>query len=175
MENKARRRFLQVGIGSGLLLAAGGAIYRSRNPSTFSRSPLDAQADTVLRALIPALLSGALPTEAAARSKAIESALAGTRQAVAGLALPAQKEVADLFGLLALAPARRLLTGLSDDWPQMQTADLTRVLQEWRLHRTQTLQTAYHALHDLVIGPWYGNPDNWAAIGYPGPLPALAG
>jgi hypothetical protein len=29
-------------------------------------------------------------------------------------------------------------------------------------------------MHDLVLGAWYANPSNWAAIGYPGPLKELS-
>ena len=47
-------------------------------------------------------------------------------------------------------------------------------LQDWRLHRLGLLRTAYHALHDLVLGAWYAQPASWEAIGYPGPLQELA-
>jgi hypothetical protein len=36
------------------------------------------------------------------------------------------------------------------------------------------LQTAYHALHDLVLGAWYADPSSWTAVGYPGPLKELS-
>ncbi|WP_338849448.1 hypothetical protein V8J88_10535 [Massilia sp. W12] len=170
----SRRTFLKLGLAAGLVLAAGGALYRSRNPSSFSRTPLDANADTVLRAIIPALLAGAIPAEGPARQAALESALKGVHLAVSGLPFHAQKEVGDLFGLLSLGLGRRLLGGLSNDWREAGVAEVSAMLQNWRNHRTQTLQTAYHALHDLVLGPWYGNPDNWAAIGYPGPMKELS-
>ena len=37
----------------------------------------------------------------------------------------------------------------------------------------ELLRSAYAALHDLVLGAWYGNPDNWPGIGYPGPAEIL--
>jgi hypothetical protein len=36
------------------------------------------------------------------------------------------------------------------------------------------LRSAYHALHDLVLGAWYAQPASWLAAGYPGPMKALA-
>jgi hypothetical protein len=36
------------------------------------------------------------------------------------------------------------------------------------------LQSAYHALHDLIFGGWYADSASWAAIGYPGPLKELS-
>jgi hypothetical protein len=95
-------------------------------------------------------------------------------QAILGLPLTAQKEVQDLFGLLALAPARRALTGVSSGWANATDAQVTGFLQEWRFHSLDMLQTAYHALHDLIIGSWYADPASWAAIGYPGPMKELA-
>ena len=50
---------------------------------------------------------------------------------------------------------------------------MSAFLQEWRFHRIDMLQTAYHALHDLIIGSWYADPVTWQAIGYPGPLKEL--
>ena len=94
--------------------------------------------------------------------------------AIGNLPLPVQKEVQDLFGLLALAPARRLLTGVSTGWLDASEMEVTAFLQGWRLHRFALLRTAYGALHDLSLGAWYAQPANWAAIGYPGPMNELA-
>jgi hypothetical protein len=74
-----------------------------------------------------------------------------------------------LFGLLALGPARRLLAGVGGGWEQADPRQVEAFLQNWRTHRLQTLQTAYHGLHDLIIGAWYADPSSWEAIGYPGP------
>ena len=38
-------------------------------------------------------------------------------------------------------------------------------LHDWRFHRLGMLQSAYHALHDLIIGSWYADPSSWAASG----------
>jgi hypothetical protein len=75
-----------------------------------------------------------------------------------------------LFGLLALAPARRFLAGVPVSWADASLEQVGAFLQSWRLHRLGMLQVAYHALHDLVLGAWYADPLAWPAIGYPGPL-----
>jgi hypothetical protein len=73
-----------------------------------------------------------------------------------------------LFGLLGFAPARVLLAGLWPSWarPARRGRDF---LQGWRTSRLGLLRSAYAALHDLTFGAWYGTPDTWPAIGYPGP------
>ncbi len=170
----SRRSFLKAGALAALVLAAGGGIYRSTHPPAPKGFVLDGEAQAAMHAIVPAILAGVLPTEPAARAQAIASTTARLNQTILGLPLATQQEVQDLFGLLALGPARRLLTGIPDGWAQAKHADVDAWLQSWRTHRLALLRTAYQALHDLVLGSWYSDPANWAAIGYPGPLKELA-
>jgi hypothetical protein len=170
-----RRSFLKAGALATLVLAAGGALYRAVHPTAPQRFVLDGEARAALEAIVPAMLAGALPATAAERRSAVATTIAGVHAAIGNLPLPVQKEVQDLFGLLALAPARRLLTGVSTGWVDASEAEVTAFLQGWRLHRFALLRTAYGALHDLSLGAWYAQPANWAAIGYPGPMKELAG
>lgn len=171
----SRRSFLKVGVGGALALAAGGALYRAvRGPALPARFTLDGEARAALGAIAPAMLGQALPAEPAARAAAVAAVTERVRQAILGLPLASQKEVQDLFGLLALAPARRFVAGVTGGWAEASPAQVAAFLQGWRTHRFAMLQTAYHALHDLVIGSWYSDPRNWAAIGYPGPIRELA-
>jgi hypothetical protein len=170
-----RRSFFKAGALGALLLAAGGGLYR------FTRSPaahgfvLDGGARAALDAIVPAVLAGVLPLETRARAQAIAATRDRVHQTILGLPSATQKEVQDLFGLLALAPARRLLTGVTRDWADAAPQEVTAFLQAWRTHRLALLRSAYGALHDLVLGSWYSDPAHWAAIGYPGPIPELAG
>jgi hypothetical protein len=170
----SRRSFLKVGLLSALVLAAGGGIYRHTHPQPPGRFVLDGAARAALDAIVPAILSGALPAEPEARARAVQATSERVPQTILGLPLGTQKEVQDLFGLLALAPARRLLTGVSGGWANAKEAEVTAFLEDWRLHRFALLRTAYSALHDLSLGAWYAQPANWAAIGYPGPLKELS-
>jgi hypothetical protein len=115
-----------------------------------------------------------VPADPAARAAAVQATTGRVHQAILGLPLNAQKEVQDLFGLLALAPARRMLTGVADGWSVAKPEQVGVFLQEWRFHSLDMLQTAYHALHDLIIGSWYADPASWQAIGYPGPMKELS-
>ena len=78
------------------------------------------------------------------------------------------------FGLLALGATRRVLVGLSEPWTKAKPDDIATFLQGWRTSRIGLLQAAYFALHDLILGAWYGEPANWAAISYPGPMKELS-
>lgn len=166
-----RRRFLKTGIAGALLLATAGAAYRLARPSDAAGSAgLDDGARQVLAAIVPVILAGALRPGSTDAAAAVER----TAAAVAGLPLSTQQEVRDLFALLALAPARRLLAGVPDGWAEARPQDVAAFLQGWRVHRVKLLRGAYQALHDLVTGPWYAHESSWAAIGYPGPLKELS-
>jgi hypothetical protein len=169
----SRRTFLKTGALGALVLAAGGVAYRTMHPPTLRPYALDGEARAVLHAVIPVILDGALPGPLE-RELAILQATERVQAAILGLPLATQKEVQDLFGLLALAPARRLLTGVADGWAGADSAQVARFLADWRVHRVGLLRSAYGALHDLVLGSWYADPSSWAAIGYPGPNPQLA-
>jgi hypothetical protein len=170
----SRRTFLKAGALGALVLAAGGALYRTTHPAPPQRFALDGEARAALHAIVPSILAGALPQDPPRRSAAIRDAIDGVHQAILGLPLATQKEVQDLFALLALAPARRVLTGLSGGWTSASPAQVTAFLQDWRVHRLGLLRSAYDALHGLVLGAWYASPMSWAAIGYPGPLRELS-
>lgn len=158
-----RRTFLKLGLAGGALLAAGGAAswLAVRDPVANRRE--------VLAGIVPAILDGALPADAAQRAPAIGQATAAVEAAIAALSPAAQDELAQLFALLALAPTRLALAGLAQPWREAGIAEVSAVLQRWRTHRLELLQSAYHALHDLVAGSWYAEPAHWAAIGYDGP------
>jgi len=124
---------------------------------------------TIIAALVPAILAGVLPEAGEARRKAIVQTVEGVGVAIGGLSAAAQKELAELFTLLSIAPARVLLAGLWPRWEDASPAEIAAFLQGWRMSRLELLRSAYAALHDLVLGAWYGNPDAWGDIGYPGP------
>jgi hypothetical protein len=170
----SRRSFLKAGALAALVLAAGGGAYRFTHPPAPKGFVLDGEARNALHAIVPAILAGALPVEPAARARAIQSATERLHQTILGLPLATQQEVQDLFGLLALGPARRLLTGIPHGWAEAKDSEVNAWLQDWRSHRLALLRTAYQALHDLVLGSWYSDAANWAAIGYPGPIKELA-
>ena len=165
----SRRTFLRAGGLAALALAAGGALYRAHRDTAPHRFALDGEARAALHAIAPAILLGALPPGAA-----LNATIDAVHAAILGLPPATQKEVQDLFGLLALAPARRLLTGVSGGWENARTEDVSAFLQDWRLRRLGLLRSAYHALHDLVLGAWYAQESSWAATGYPGPMKELA-
>lgn len=167
----SRRTFLKAGIVGVLTLATAGGIYRlMRQAAPPGKFTLDERARSALSAIIPVVLQDAIKPA----SPDLDSAIAGVHDAINGLPLATQKEIQDLFGMLTLGPTRRFLVGLPDDWPHAKPKDVEAFLQSWRFSRFTLLQSAYHGLHDLITGSWYGKESSWSAIGYPGPIKALS-
>jgi hypothetical protein len=167
----SRRSFLRAGLIGTLALAAAGGVYRAtRHADAPVRFVFDNESIYMLNAIVPVMLKDAIDPS----PLAVTTAVTRVQEAVAGLPLATQREIQDLFGLLTLGPSRRFLVGLPDDWPQAKQNDVAAFLNNWRLHRFALLQSAYHALHDLITGAWYADESTWASIGYPGPIKQLS-
>jgi hypothetical protein len=167
----SRRQFLKVGAVTGLGLTVLGTWYgwgRVSLGAAGSHFTLAPEAREIVAALVPVILAGALP-EGAERAANAERAVAGVERAIAGLGASAQAEVQQLFALLGFAPTRVLLAGVTSQWRETAQADAAAFLERWRFSRFGLLRSAYAAMHDLVLGAWYGVPEGWQAIGYPGP------
>lgn len=167
----SRRTFLKTGLIGAIGLTAAGTWYRMTGSAPAGKFMLDAEAGAALGAIAAAMLQDAMPANPAA----VRQAVSRVQAAIAGLPLRTQAEIQDLFALLTFGVARRLLTGISGNWQNADPRQVAAFLQDWRTHGSDTLQSAYHALHDLIIGSWYADESTWAAIGYPGPLKELSG
>ena len=154
-----RREFLKTGLAGGLLL----------NVAACSRPSENGGRTVVLSALIPVMLVGALPADGAGQPELIVRTLAGVERAIGGLAPATQKEIGELFDLLAFPLTRMLAAGIWSPWPEATPEAIGNFLESWRHSRFDLLKSGYAALHDLIFGAWYARPDTWAAIGYPGP------
>jgi hypothetical protein len=171
-----RRQFIKTGIAGGVLLAAAAffqkPLDRAGKQALVTGNPLDPSLRTVVRTIAPVMLQGAFPTADPDRSAALERITKGVALAVGALSAASQKEVAELFALLAFAPTRIAVAGLTASWDQASAAEIEAFLKRWQHSRIDLLKSGYQALHDLVLGAWYADPQSWTAIGYAGP-PAL--
>jgi hypothetical protein len=171
-----RRQLLQTGLGGAAVLAVAGAGYGfvTRDPPAGSDDGyrftfLDGTQRTIVAAIVPVMLAGALPKNAAARSTALRDAVRGVDTAVSALPALVQDEVRQLFSLLAFPASRWVVAGVWSSWTVAKPADIDAFLTRWRDSRFPLLRSGYQALHQLVFGAWYANPFSWARIGYPGP------
>jgi hypothetical protein len=170
-----RRSFLKLGAVALAAIGAGGwlASYLTDKGALAvleAGAKLDAQAQAMLAKLADAILDGALPTEAAARAKAIARVVGAADQAIGTLPPHLTKEVHDLFAMLGAAPTRALLIGQWTGWAEATREDVGRMLTGLR-HSSVTLRrVVYISLRDMVAGSYYASPDTWEQVGYPGPM-----
>lgn len=168
-----RRQFIKTGLVGAAVLAAAYALRkpldRFGKQTLVARFPLPEALREVVAAVAPVMLAGMIPASGPERAAAIERAVRAVGVAVASLSAPAQREVAELFALLTLPPARIALARVRPPWSEAETTDVRAFLDAWRHSSLDLLKTGYLALHDLVLGAWYADPATWAAIGYPGP------
>ena len=171
----SRRRLIKAGIAGGALLAiAGGVAWFARSVmDKGALQTLDPDASGIVRAIVPAMLSTALPPRDPGRASAIDETVAAVDRAIAGLAPASRAEISQLFALLALAPGRRVFAGVASPWAEASENEVDAFLRAWQSSGWALKRTAYDALHQLVIAAWYANPRSWPTIGYPGP-PSLA-
>lgn len=163
-----RRRFLAVGLAGAAGLAAAGWLVHTRSPGP-GRQALDRDAEAIVLAIVPVILSGSLPDAPAARAQALGETIANVDAAIAGLPAYARGELAQLFTILSLAPTRVVFAGLSSGWRDATPEAVDALLTRFRESRMALKRAAYDALHQLVLAAWYANPRAWTAIGYAGP------
>lgn len=169
----SRRKFIFVGVIGALAAGAAVVLPRISKSGVAPRGgPLvQAHAD-MLRVVSVAVLGPALPPDAASRNAELTRVIAAAGALIDNLPPSTRSEVGDLFGLLALKPAR-LLLGFNGDWDASFAPAVAESLVALRDSRIGLKQQVYFALHDMVLGSFYAEPKTWLATGYPGP-PKLA-
>ena len=166
-----RRTLLKAGVAGGVALFLARWLYTQTSAPVLSDARfvvLDARARSIVTAIVPVLLAGALPSASEAEA-ARNAVVVNVDRAIAGLPPEVRKQIEQLFALLAFAPSRCLIAGVWSPWSGASSESIHAFLTRWRDSRFALLQTAYGALHQLIVAAWYGNPQAWPAIGYPGP------
>jgi hypothetical protein len=130
---------------------------------------LSPDGETIMRALVPAFLDGALPARAPERQAAVAETVDAVSAAIAGLPPLTRDELHALFALLAFAPLRIAVAGVDAGWAHVALDDVRTFIERLRASRIPQKRAAYDALHQLTLAAWYASPRAWPAIGYAGP------
>ncbi|OGG95264.1 MAG: hypothetical protein A2527_08830 [Candidatus Lambdaproteobacteria bacterium RIFOXYD2_FULL_50_16] len=153
----SRRDCFKTGILGSLTLVLG-----PFSTSAFELNWLDPKGAAIFRALIPQFLEG---TEV----YAVQDVLEGVDRAIGGLEPATQAELRELTNLLSFPLTRFFLSGLWSPWEEAQAEQLKAFLDRWRNSRFALFRAGYQGMAELVMASYYGNPNGWSAIGYPGP------
>lgn len=166
-----RRQFFKFGA-AGLLLAGGlGWLGKqfAKVDVVAGQAVVQQQHIAMLKAIAQGILDTALPATGSSRIKSIEVAVNSFVDASKTLAPSAQAELGQLLNILENPVGRRLIADLGASWEQATPMQVQAFLVSFRAHPIPVLQPGYHALHDLMMASWYGLPNQWATMGYPGP------
>lgn len=171
-----RRIFLKLGLWSGLALgtvSTTALLAGCSNPPSAKGYRLLREGDiTLFRALIPAVLEGALPT-GAARAQALDDTLHSLDQLLFYSSRSAHKQLKQLFDMLTFAPTRLLMARVGSDWSELPEADVAAFLKRWKTSSLGMLRGAYAAICQMIEMSWYLQPQSWPAIGYAPPRKVL--
>ena len=99
----------------------------------------------------------------------LDAVLQRTDAFFVGLPTHVLAELDQLLGLLASAPGRRFLVGLSTSWEEATAAETTAALKGMLESGTELRIQACQGLHDLVMVPYFSGKESWTVLGYPGP------
>lgn len=163
-----RRWFLKTALVTGAVMGAiGGWTYWNRG---ISNGGLTEQGRDIFKAVAGAVLANYLPADKAQREAKLDQQMARLDEMIRSMPTSSQNELAALLGLLANAPTRWLITGLSTPWSEASVQELTQALDTMRLHSQITTLVPYHVLRDVTCLAFFSIPDNWSLAAYPGPL-----
>lgn len=168
---EGRRSFVVKGLVGTVLLAFGGGTWlatrrtRPAEPAAGLLRVFSREEAAVLLAVADRLVpeQPGFPRPRALR-------LASRMDGVAAKADPAtQRDLRRLVRLFESAGAGLLLDGAPRLFTTSSPPQQDRRLAAWRDSRIAVRRTGYRALKRLVYAAYYGSPETWAVVGYPGP------
>ena len=130
---------------------------------------LTAHNRTLIAAISPAMLAGALPNDPAEKKQAILEVVRGVDLTIHGLAPSVQDELRELFYLMDFPAVRRFLAGVWTPWLEAKEHEIDKFLLNWQTSRFNLLRSGYQGFHEIIMASWYGNRRSWKNIGYGGP------
>lgn len=167
----SRRGLLKVGLLGGAFLATAGVTASLSGCSASGPAAgfvmLRSSDLPSLRALIPVVLEGAVPSEA--MQAAVDATLQGIDHNLNHLSPELLKLTQQLFDVLAMTVTRGPLTGIWGSWENASKADIQQFLARWENSSLDLLRMGHASLLQVVLMSWYARPQSWAHCGYPGP------
>ncbi len=161
-----RRRFLKVSAAGAATLAVAGALGAWSTPARPTHAPPDLKALgprtwAIVMALGPVFIGPDL-TDPARLAGRVDDYLATVHPR-------ASTEVQQGMELLENRLTNLWLVGVAKPFSHQDPAQQARTLDAWRTSEVALCATIYTALRKLIDGTFWGDPENYALTGYPGP------
>lgn len=120
-----------------------------------------------LRALVPAMLEGAVAAEK--MPAAVDGTLKTLDNGLNHLSPEMLKLTRQLFDVLGMAVTRGPLTGIWGSWENASADEIRHFLDRWENSSLNLLRMGHSSLLQLVMMAWYSRAESWVHCGYPGP------
>lgn len=172
--SRRRRRLIQTGVVGAALLGVApmlraASVVATNAPASGDYRFLRAHDLRVLRAVVPVMLAGALPSDDPDPDAAMIDIFTACDLYLTHLGAADRRQVRRLFDLLNVSVARVVLAGVWDDWGDASADAINGFLHAWQHSNVTLFYSGYRVIRDLVMSGWYGNAASWPAIGYAGP------
>ena len=169
-EKEGRRDFLKKGLVGGLLLAVGGGVFLATRRTRAAGGLGQLQVLSPEEATVVLAVANRLVPERVGFPRPLEVGVPGKVDAlVAGLHPGTQTEIRRLLNLFEGAVAGFLFEGQLRPFTACSPWEQEDRLRGWARSRVTLRRSGFRALKKLVYAAYYGSPQTWAAIGYPGP------
>lgn len=172
--NKSRRRFLIQALTAAGVVATGRLFWVQHQefvPELFTEDDdwlfLDPDDRLILAMITPVLLEGVLSKTLS--GERLLSYLKDFDYSLSLLTTAQQNEFRELLALLKSLIGRVVAAGIWSSWNNVSAATVDQMLIDWRNSFIDLFKVAYLGLKELSYATWYGNPENWPGIAYPGP------
>lgn len=173
-----RRQWLKGAAAGGALMLGGWAFWPHGSPSGTDPDGahaerygfLDATHRSILAALIPAFVG----TGPVASADDVAAVLRDIDATIVRQKATVQDELHQLFTLLATHAGSYALLNVADV-ATAPPAALAQGVEILRQREFATFRQAYGGLRELCLGLWYGQPDHWQQVAYPGPPDLMKG
>ncbi|MCC4834141.1 TAT leader-containing periplasmic protein [Shewanella sp. 1_MG-2023] len=159
-----RRTFLTGAFTGTAALALGVSLYTPEvndNPDDTHR--------LLFSVLIPIFMDGALPEVANYRDAFLNRTIIAINQTISVLPEDQKQELTQLLTMLESRFGLLILTSSITPLVLRSPEQLNEMLEHWRHHFLEMMQTAYIGLRELIISSYYACPEHWGRLHYAKP------
>lgn len=167
----SRRGFLQLGLASSIgLTLTSSLVSQSLRAEVKDKKEtsqylfLTAQSATFFTALLPVVLA-----KHTLAPNTVKAMLLALDDLIIHFNAFNQKQMQQLFDVMAYAPLRFVAGAPWSSWPEATEAEIQAFLVDWRDSRFELKRMGYLSICKVINLCWYARTEAFSDIGYPGP------
>ncbi|WP_144211174.1 TAT leader-containing periplasmic protein [Shewanella donghaensis] len=119
--------------------------------------------------LIPVFMQDALPDVTNYRDAFLNRTIIAINQTISVLPEDQKQELEQLLNMLESRIGLLILTSSITPLMLRSPAELATMLEKWRYHFLEMMQTAYLGLRELIMASYYSCPEHWGRLHYAKP------